>query len=163
MVVSSLVACFGHCLGILEVLFFALFSWFEHVQVTASWLESLFSWFFFWTIRILSSPVPSIGYPKGSALELLAGTLKLLHCTDVLPCGFHPDLYPGLVMVVVKYSWVLLVTSGTVGKRVRLGPALLSSLPPFPLPPLPSPLLPPFPPSPSLHHHQFGAVSSKLR
>ena len=60
-----------------------------------------------------------LGYPKGSALELLDGILKLRHCTTS-PLG----LYPGLVMVVVKGSLFLLVfflkPGGNLGKRVRL-------------------------------------------
>ena len=50
-----------------------------------------------------------LGYPKGSALVLLDGTLKLRHCTEVFTMRFLPGLYLGLVMVVVKDSWLLLV------------------------------------------------------
>ena len=52
-----------------------------------------------------------LGYPKGSALELLEGTLKLRHCTEVFTMRFPLGLYLGLVMVVVKDSLLLLVIS----------------------------------------------------
>ena len=52
-----------------------------------------------------------LGYPKGSALELLDGTLKLRHCTEVFTMRFPLGLYPGLVMVVVRSSLLLLVIS----------------------------------------------------
>ena len=50
-------------------------------------------------------------YPKGSAFELLDGTLKLRHCTEVLPCSFTLGLCPGLVMGVVQGSLFLLIIS----------------------------------------------------
>ena len=50
-----------------------------------------------------------LGYPKGSVLELLDGTLKLRHCTTVLPCVFSLCLYLGLGTVVVKDGMLLLV------------------------------------------------------
>ena len=53
-----------------------------------------------------------LGYPKGSALELLDGTLKLRHCTTFFYHAFSPhDLHPGLAMGVVKDSLLLLVIS----------------------------------------------------
>ena len=33
-------------------------------------------------------------YPKGSALELLDGTVKLRHCTEVFTMRFHPWALP---------------------------------------------------------------------
>ena len=35
-----------------------------------------------------------LGYPKGSALELLDGTLKLRHCTEVFTMRFSPWSLP---------------------------------------------------------------------
>ena len=35
-----------------------------------------------------------LGYPKGSALELLDGTLKLRYCTDLFAKRFHPWSLP---------------------------------------------------------------------
>ena len=65
-----------------------------------------------------------LGYPKGSALELLDGTLKLRHCTALftmrfpsppLPPPLHPPtsrgLYLGLEMGMVKGSLLPLVIS----------------------------------------------------
>ena len=49
-----------------------------------------------------------LDYPRGSAVELLDGTLKLRHCTT-LPHVFPLGLFPGLVMVVVRGSLLLLV------------------------------------------------------
>ena len=63
-------------------------------------MESVFSWFVLQTIRILSSSnalrlyVGFWGYPKGSALELLDGTLKLRHCTEVFTMRFPPSSLP---------------------------------------------------------------------
>ena len=48
-------------------------------------------------------------YPKGSALELLDGTLKLRHCTEVFTKRFQLGLYPGLVLGLVKGMLFLLV------------------------------------------------------
>ena len=50
-----------------------------------------------------------LGYPKSSALELLDGTLKLPHCTDLFTMRFPPWSLPREVMVVVRGSLVLLV------------------------------------------------------
>ena len=56
----------------------------------------MFSWAYLKTTGILSSSVPQgclwgfLEYPKGSALELLDGTLKLRHCTDVFTTRFPP-------------------------------------------------------------------------
>ena len=55
--VSSLVRALAKLPGGLGR-FFALQSWFSHVQVKTSGLESVFSWFELQTIRILSSSVP---------------------------------------------------------------------------------------------------------
>ena len=35
-------------------------------------------------------------YPKGSAFELLDGTLKLRHCTTLFTLRFHPWPLPGV-------------------------------------------------------------------
>ena len=43
-----------------------------------------------------------LGYPKGSALELLDGTLKLRYCTDLFTKRFPLGLYPGLDLGLVK-------------------------------------------------------------
>ena len=43
-----------------------------------------------------------LGYPKGSALELVDGTLKPRYCTTLFTMSFPLGLYLGLVMVVVK-------------------------------------------------------------
>ena len=46
--------------------------------------------------RCLKAVCGVLGYPKASALELLDGTLKLRHCTDLfLPCVSSLGLYPG--------------------------------------------------------------------
>ena len=47
-----------------------------------------------------------LGYPKGSALEFLDGTLKLRHCTTLFTMRF-----PQLEMEAVKGSLLLLVIS----------------------------------------------------
>ena len=63
-----------------------------------------------------------LGYPKGSALEFLDGTLKLRHCTDLFTTlGLYPGLVPGLVkgMHVITPGH-LLDAGGDSGKRVRL-------------------------------------------
>ena len=50
-----------------------------------------------------------LGYPKGSALELLDGTLKLRHCTEVFTMRFPPWSLPrvgnGGGKKTVCYSW----------------------------------------------------------
>ena len=65
-----------------------------------------------------------LGYPKGLALELLDGTLKLRHCTEVFTMRFHPWSLPrvgygGGKRQVVTHGH-LLDAGSTVGKRVRL-------------------------------------------
>ena len=73
-------------------------------------MESMFSWFELQTIRILPSSICGVlGYPKGSALELLDGTLKLRHCTDLFTKRFSLGLYPGLVLGLVRGIVLLLV------------------------------------------------------
>ena len=52
-----------------------------------------------------------LGYPKGSALELLDGTLKLRHCTDLFTNRFLPWSLPGLVLGLVKGILLLLIIS----------------------------------------------------
>ena len=52
-----------------------------------------------------------LGYPKGSALELLDGTLTLRHCTTLFTMHFPHGLYRGLELGVVKGSLLLLVIS----------------------------------------------------
>ena len=56
-----------------------------------------------WTTRPLESchhqcfqAVWGLGYPKGSALELLDGTLKLRHCTTLFTMRFPPWSPPGV-------------------------------------------------------------------
>ena len=67
-----------------------------------------------------------LGYPKGSALELLDGTLKLRYCTDLFTMRFSPPpcLYLGLVLGLAKGIFITLGnpldTGGNRGKRVRL-------------------------------------------
>ena len=65
-----------------------------------------------------------LGYPKGSALELLDGTLKLRHCTEVFTMWFPPW---SLLRVGYGGGKRQFVTTGhlpdagvTMGKRVRL-------------------------------------------
>ena len=53
-----------------------------------------------------------LGYPKGSALELLDGTLKLRHCTDVFTMRLLPLVFTqGWYWEVVKNILLLLVIS----------------------------------------------------
>ena len=53
-----------------------------------------------------------LGYLKGSASELLDGTLKLRHCTEVFTMRFPTfGHYPGLVLGMMKVSLLLLVIS----------------------------------------------------
>ena len=63
-------------------------------------------------------------YPKGSALELLDGTLKLRHCTEVFTMRFLPWSLPSVGYGGGKKQSVttghLLDAGSTVGKRVRL-------------------------------------------
>ena len=64
------------------------------------------------------------GYPKGSALELQDGTLKLRHCTDLFTKRFPPWSLPMVGSGNGKRHSVttdhLPDISSTVGKRVRL-------------------------------------------
>ena len=57
-------------------------------------------------------------------MEVLDGTLKLRHCTEVFTMGCPLGLYPGLVMGMVKKQSVtpghLLYEGSDTGKRVRL-------------------------------------------
>ena len=61
-------------------------------------------------------------YPKGSALELLDGTLKLRHCTDIFTMRLPPWSLPGVGNGSVKSIFLLLVISWVVKwvKGVRL-------------------------------------------
>ena len=65
-----------------------------------------------------------LGYPKGSALELLDGTLKLRHCTEVFTMPFHPWSLPRVGNGSGKLQSIipghLLDAGGNLGKRVRL-------------------------------------------
>ena len=65
-----------------------------------------------------------LGYPKGSALELLDGTLKLRHCTDLFTKRFPPWSLPRVGSGVGKRHVIspghLLDAGGNWGKRVRL-------------------------------------------
>ena len=65
-----------------------------------------------------------LGYPKGSALELPDGTLKLRHCSVLFTKHFHPWPLPRVGSGVGKRHFVtahhLPDASSTVGKRVRL-------------------------------------------
>ena len=63
---------------------------------------------------------------RGSAMELLDGTLKLRYCTTIFSKSFPPGFYLGLVRVVELVKGVLLPffflldCRGNFGKRVRL-------------------------------------------
>ena len=65
-----------------------------------------------------------LGYPKGSALELLDGTLKLRHCTDLFSKCFPPRSLPRVGSGVSKRHVItpchLLAAGGNSGKRVWL-------------------------------------------
>ena len=65
-----------------------------------------------------------LGYPRGSALELLDGTLKLRHCTNLFTKRFSPWSLPGVGSQAGKRHFVctdhLLDVVSTTGKRVRL-------------------------------------------
>ena len=65
-----------------------------------------------------------LGYPKGSALELLDGTLKLRHCTDVFTMRFSPWSLPRVGSGGDKRHFIatghLPDAGSTVGKRIRL-------------------------------------------
>ena len=65
-----------------------------------------------------------LGYPRGSALELLDGTLKLRHCTTLFTMRFPPWSLPrggnggGERQFIIP--GLLPETGGNLGKRVRL-------------------------------------------
>ena len=89
----------------------------------------MFSWFELQTIGILPSSMPKavcgvLGYPKGSALELLDGTLKLRHCTDLFTKRFPPWSLPRVGSGIGKRNGITpghsSDTGGNSGKRVRL-------------------------------------------
>ena len=65
-----------------------------------------------------------LGHPKGSALELLDGTLKLRYCTDLFTNRFPPWSLPRVGSGVGKRHFVttdhLLDAGSAMGKRVRL-------------------------------------------
>ena len=61
-----------------------------------------------------------LGYTKGSASELLDGTLKLRHCTEVFTMRFHPLSLPEIGANQLVTPGHLLDTGRNVGKRVRL-------------------------------------------
>ena len=65
-----------------------------------------------------------LGYPKGSALELLDGTLKLRHCTEVFTMRFPPWSLPRIGNGGGKRQFVspghLFDAGSDVGKRVQL-------------------------------------------
>ena len=65
-----------------------------------------------------------LGYPKGSASELLDGTLKLRHCTDVFTMRFPPWSLPRVGTMGCKKQSIttgyLLKAGSSVGKRVQL-------------------------------------------
>ena len=64
------------------------------------------------------------GYPKGSASELLDGTLKLLYCTTIFTMRFLPWSLPGIGNGGGKRQFVTpghpFDAGGDVGKRVPL-------------------------------------------
>ena len=78
-----------------------------------------------------------LGYPKGSALELLDGTLKLRHCTEVFTMRFLPWSLPRVGHGGGKRQLVttghLPDASSAMGKRVRLTrktrPGVISHIP----------------------------------
>ena len=55
-------------------------------------------------INALGLYVDFVGYPQGSASELLDGTLKLRYCTSPFTKRFPHGLYLGLVLRLVKGS-----------------------------------------------------------
>ena len=63
-------------------------------------------------------------YPKGSALELLDGTLKLRHCTDLFTKRFRPWSLPRVGNGSGKRQFIppghLLDAGGNTGKTVQL-------------------------------------------
>ena len=83
-----------------------------------------------------------LGYPKGSALELLDGTLKLRYCTTLFTKRFPPWSLPRVGSQVGNRHFVstghLLDVDSTTGKRVRLikktRPVISSHVIPDPVP-----------------------------
>ena len=67
--------------------------------------------------QCLSAVCGVLGYPEGSAAELLDGSLKLRYCTTVLPSSFPLG---GVGNRRVVTSGNLLDCGGNSGKRVRL-------------------------------------------
>ena len=65
-----------------------------------------------------------LGYPKGSASELLDGTLKLRHCTDLFTVRFLPWSLPRVGNGGGKRQFITrglpTEAGGNLGKRVRL-------------------------------------------
>ena len=65
-----------------------------------------------------------LGYPKGSALELLDGTLKLRHCTDLFTKRFPPSTLPWVGSGIGKWYGITIGNSsdagGNSGTRVQL-------------------------------------------
>ena len=59
--------------------------------------------------RCLTTDCEVLGYPEGSALELLDGTLKLRHCTDLYTMSFTPWSLPRVGNSGEKRRFLLLV------------------------------------------------------
>ena len=62
-----------------------------------------------------------LGYPEGSALELLDGTLKLRQCTDIFTMRFHPWSLPRVGNSGETRRFItpgLPETGGNIGRRV---------------------------------------------
>ena len=73
--------------------------------------------------RCLTAVCEVLEYPKGSALELLDGTLKLRHCTDLFTMRFPPWSLPRVGNSGEKRRFIttgLPETGNDLGKRVRL-------------------------------------------
>ena len=69
--------------------------------------------------QCLSAVCGVLGYPEGSAAELLDGSLKLWYCTTVFTKQFTPGFYQGWVEELVTgeqlplvISWIVEVTLG---------------------------------------------------
>ena len=77
-----------------------------------------------WHHQCLKAVCGVLGYPKGSALELLDGTLKLRHCTDIFTKRFPPWSLPRVGSGFGKRYGITPGHSsdagGNSGKRVRL-------------------------------------------
>ena len=81
-----------------------------------------------------------MGYPKGAAAELLDGTLKVRHCTDLFAMRFHPWSLPTVGYSGEKRRFITpglpSETGSIVGKRVRLTrktrPSVISHFTPDP-------------------------------